>query len=89
MLVFLPYNEHTYQQAPYQECDKVNPVYKVDKDGNTTDEIKIHSFETLSALMPKSIDWAKLAEYEMEDNTSGSQSLACSGDSCELVDISA
>ena len=86
---FLPYNEHTYQQAPYQECDKVNPVYKVDKDGNTTDEIKIHSFETLSALMPKSIDWAKLAEYEMEDNTSGSQSLACSGDSCELVDISA
>jgi ribonucleoside-triphosphate reductase len=86
---FLPYNEHTYQQAPYQECDKIKPVYKVDKDGNTTDEIKIHSFETLSALMPDSIDWAKLAEYEKEDHTSGSQSLACSGDSCELVDISA
>jgi hypothetical protein len=37
--------------------------------------------------MPKRIDWAKLSEYESEDNTSGSQTLACSGDSCEIVDL--
>jgi len=37
--------------------------------------------------MPKAIDWAKLKEYEVEDNTSGSQTLACSGDSCEIVDL--
>lgn len=37
--------------------------------------------------MPKSIDWSRLSEYEVEDNTSGSQSLACSSDSCELVDL--
>ena len=36
---------------------------------------------------PKSIDWAKLSEYEKEDNTAGMQTLACSGDSCEVVDL--
>ena len=30
-----------------------------------------------------------LSKYEVEDNTAGSQTLACSGDSCEVVDISA
>lgn len=37
--------------------------------------------------MPLSIDWTQLASYELEDNTAGSQTLACSGDSCEVVDI--
>jgi len=37
--------------------------------------------------MPKAIDWSKLSEYEKEDNTSGSQTLACVG-SCEIVDLS-
>ena len=65
---FLPYNEHTYQQAPYQECGKSD-------------------YKTLKSLMPKTIDWSKLSEYESEDNTAGSQTLACSGDSCEIVDL--
>ena len=33
------------------------------------------------------IDWSKLKDYEMSDTTSGSQTMACSGDSCEIVDI--
>ena len=37
----------------------------------------------------KNIDWKKLSEYEGEDTTSGSQTLACSGDVCEVVDIGA
>ena len=65
---FLPYNEHTYQQAPYQEVGKSD-------------------YNILLSCMPKSIDWAKLSEYEAEDNTAGSQTLACSGDSCEIVDL--
>jgi ribonucleoside-diphosphate reductase alpha chain len=65
---FLPYNEHTYQQAPYQEVGK-------------------SEYDNLLSMMPKTIDWAKLADYEKEDNTSGSQTLACSGDSCEIVDL--
>ena len=67
---FLPHSDHTYAQAPYQDCDK--KVY--------TDALK---------AMPKSIDWSKLSEYEKEDNTAGTQTLACSGDSCEVVDLTA
>ena len=44
-------------------------------------------YKTLKSLMPKTIDWSKLSEYESEDNTAGSQTLACSGDSCEIVDL--
>jgi len=65
---FLPFNDHTYQQAPYQEVDK-------------------ETYNSLKKVMPTSIDWTKLSEYELEDSTSGMQTLACSGDVCEIVDI--
>ncbi len=65
---FLPYNEHIYQQAPYQECSK-------------------EDYTKAIADMPSKIDWTKLSSYEVEDNTSGSQTMACSGDVCEVVDI--
>ena len=65
---FLPHSDHTYQQAPYQDCTK-------------------EEYEQLLAIMPKSIDWSELSEYEEEDNTAGSQTMACSGDVCEIVDI--
>jgi ribonucleoside-triphosphate reductase (thioredoxin) len=65
---FLPHSDHTYQQAPYQDCSK-------------------REYEEMLSLMPTNIDWAKLSEYESEDNTSGMQTLACSGDACEIVDL--
>jgi len=65
---FLPHSDHTYQQAPYQECEATD-------------------YHELLELMPKSIDWSELSEYEKEDNTAGSQTMACSGDVCEIVDI--
>ena len=37
----------------------------------------------------KRIDWGKLKDFEKGDTTSGSQTMACSGDSCEIVDIGA
>ena len=37
----------------------------------------------------KRIDWEKLKDFEKGDTTSGSQTMACSGDSCEIVDIGA
>jgi hypothetical protein len=37
--------------------------------------------------MPVAIDWAKLSEYEAEDTTKSSQTFACSGDVCEIVDL--
>ena len=39
------------------------------------------------AKMPSSIDWEDLNEYENEDNTVSMQTMACSGDSCEIVDL--
>jgi ribonucleoside-diphosphate reductase alpha chain len=78
---FLPHSDHTYQQAPYQEVDKTDPEYDVD--GN----ISLHSYESLSNIMPTDIDWTKLSDYEKEDNTSGMQTMACTGDVCEMVDI--
>ena len=44
-------------------------------------------YEEMLSFMPTNIDWAKLSDYESEDNTSGMQTLACSGDSCEIVDL--
>jgi ribonucleoside-triphosphate reductase len=65
---FLPHSDHTYAQAPYQDCDKA-------------------TYKEAASKMPASIDWTKLSDYEKEDNTAGSQTLACSGDSCEVVDL--
>ena len=65
---FLPFNEQSYQQAPYQECVATDYHILLDK-------------------MPKNIDWTKLSSYEAEDNTSGMQTMACTGDVCEMVDI--
>lgn len=39
------------------------------------------------AKMPKELRWNDLQYYETEDGTVGTQSFACSADSCEVVDI--
>jgi ribonucleoside-diphosphate reductase alpha chain len=46
-------------------------------------------YATLCNASPMKIDWSRLSEYELEDNTDASQTLACSADGCEVVDISA
>ena len=45
--------------------------------------------EYLAALeeQPEEIRWEFLSAYELEDTTTGSQSLACTAGVCELVDI--
>jgi ribonucleoside-diphosphate reductase alpha chain len=67
---FLPFSDHTYAQAPYQDISEAK-------------------YYALSHEMPESIDWSKLADYEKEDTTSGGRELACTADSCEMVDIQA
>jgi ribonucleoside-triphosphate reductase len=79
---FLPYSEHTYQQAPYQEIKEKGEMYY---DSHTDREV--HSYESLLALMPKRIDWARLSDYETEDHTKGSSTFACVGGTCEIVDL--
>jgi ribonucleoside-diphosphate reductase alpha chain len=65
---FLPHSDHSYRQAPYQDCTKI-------------------AYTALAAEMPKDVDWTMLSNYEKEDKTAGSQTYACSGDKCELVDL--
>ena len=65
---FLPSSDHTYLQAPYQECSE-------------------REYLDALALMPAKIDWAKLSEYETEDTSKGTSTFACSGGSCEIVDL--
>ena len=65
---FLPFSDHVYKQAPYQDCTK-------------------EEYEALLKKMPKNVDWKSLSEFEKNDMTVSSQTLACSGDVCEVVDI--
>ena len=67
---FLPHDDHIYQQAPYQDCNK-------------------NDYKILKSIMPKKIDWSKLSDFESEDTTKSSQTFACTGEVCEIVDISA
>lgn len=66
---FLPYSDHVYQQAPYQDLTK-------------------DQYQELFDKIPKQVRWEDLAFYENEDNTVGSQTLACSADGgCETIDL--
>ena len=65
---FLPFSEHTYQQAPYQDCNQ-------------------EEYKEALAAMPKSVNWAKLGDYEAQDYTAGAQTAACAAGGCEVVDL--
>lgn len=62
---FLPFSEHTYKQAPYQECSETE-------------------YNDAVSIMPK-INWDRLSEFELDDQTTGTQELACVGGYCEIL----
>ena len=65
---FLPHSDHSYQQAPYEDCTK-------------------RQYTALAKKMPESVDWDLISEYELEDTTTSTKQLACTGNVCELVDL--
>ena len=65
---FLPYSDHSYAQAPYQECDEA-------------------TYKEFLSKQPESIDWTNLSDFEKEDTTKSSQTFACTGEVCEIVDV--
>lgn len=87
--------EHEWMEVGafvYKHFDEMSGVSFLPYDGGTyqqapyqevTEEVYLKALEG----MPEAIDWSKLSEYEQEDNTVSMQTMACSGDSCELVDI--
>jgi ribonucleoside-diphosphate reductase alpha chain len=60
---FLPHSDHSYVQAPYQECTK-------------------EEYTALWKETPNDIDFKELIEED--DMTEGAQTLACTGNSCEI-----
>ncbi len=62
-----------HSEHTYQQA----PYQEVDKD----------AYKMVLQTMPERIDWAGLSEYEKDDNTVAMQTMACSGDVCEIVDI--
>ena len=50
-------------------------------------ENKIQEMVEKQEAMPKDIDWTGLSEFELDDTTKGSQTMACSGNVCEIVDL--
>lgn len=59
---FLPYSDHSYQQAPYEAIDE-------------------DTYKELKKASPTRISWDIT---ENSDVTEGAQTLACTGNSCEL-----
>jgi ribonucleoside-triphosphate reductase len=49
------------------------------------EDIDEDQYEKLVAIMPQNVDWEELSQFEKEDNTTGSQELACVGGACEIV----
>jgi hypothetical protein len=49
------------------------------------EEIDPEKYKELLKAMPKNVDWNDLENFETEDNTTGSQELACVGGACEIV----
>ena len=49
------------------------------------EDISAEDYDKLLAEMPKGVDWNDLVNFEQEDNTTGSQELACVGGACEIV----
>jgi len=47
--------------------------------------VEKEEYEEFLGKMPKDINWEDLANFEQEDNTTGSQELACVGGVCEIT----
>jgi len=51
------------------------------------EDIDNDTYNKLKKNQPDEINWTDLALHEQEDNTKSSQTLACSANSCEIVDV--
>lgn len=76
----------------YENFDTLSGVSFLPHDGGSYkqapyQEITESEYLDWVSRMPTSIDWLRLQDYEKEDNTTGSQELACVAGFCEVVAI--
>ncbi len=77
----------------YAHFDEVSGVSFLPYDGGSYQQAPYQAIDKAAYLearkqMPPKLDWSILSLYEKEDNTTGSQTLACVGAACEIVDLS-
>ena len=87
--------EHEWMEVGawvYENFDSVSGISFLPKSDHSYrqapyEEITKEQYDALVAESPTSIDWRMLSDYELEDNTDSSQTLACTADGCEVVNI--
>lgn len=62
---FMPFDEHTYAQAPYQP-------------------ISAEEYAEWTYKIPANVNWDLLSVYELDDETTSTQDLACVAGGCEI-----
>lgn len=72
----------------YENFDSVSGISFLPRSEHTYkqapyEEISEEEYNKLKEEMPE-LNWALLGSYEQEDNTEGQQTLACTGNNCEL-----
>lgn len=76
----------------YENFDKMSGVSFLPYDGGSYkqapyQEIDEATYNEWVQKMPPKIDWMALQDFEQEDNTTGSQELACVSGVCEIISI--
>lgn len=74
----------------YDNFDHLSGVSFLPKDGGSYkqapyQEISKETYEEWIGKMPEKMDWTELRYFESEDTTTGTQTLACQGSSCEIL----
>lgn len=73
----------------YEHFDEVSGISMFPRSGHIFDHppyepISEEQYNKMVSNSPPEIDWSQLGKYEFEDNTEGSQELACVGNMCEV-----
>lgn len=76
----------------YRNFDTMSGISFLPYDGGTYQqapyqEITEEEYQNWLKGEPAHLNWELLSEYEKEDTTTGSQELACTGTSCEIIAI--
>lgn len=74
----------------YDNFDHLSGVSFLPKDGGSYkqapyQECTKEEYDSFVSRMPEKIDWTELRYFESEDTTTGTQTLACQGSSCEVL----
>lgn len=74
----------------YDSFDELSGVSFLPMDGGTYRQapytsVNKEQYEAMVSKMPAQIEWSKLSEYELEDATTSSHTLACEGTACEII----